>query len=268
MTPMWADSFAAALLNPALPAPGGLAAPPGASSLQARLAVHRNTVVHSLVQVLGEAFPVLLALLGDDCFKAVAADFVREQPPRSPVMAEYGDGLAPWLEACPALAGHPWLGDVARLEYSRQRAMHAADAQALPDAALQARLADSALLATTTLRLHPSLQLLRLRHAAVSLWHAHQLDDQARDARVAELEAGQPEQALVLRDRDDEVCVIPLPAAEAALAAALLAGRPLGVALENGADAEAATLVTLLALLLRHGAITGLGQTLSEYRGL
>ena len=74
--------FAAALLDPALPCPAGLCVPAGAD-LARRFDVHRNNVVASLVEALADSFPVVLALVGEDFFRATAAgptDFVLSGP--------------------------------------------------------------------------------------------------------------------------------------------------------------------------------------------
>lgn len=250
-------AFAQALRHPALPAPGGLLAPVGGASRAERFSVHRNTVMVSLVAVLADTFPVLRELLGAECFDAMAQAHVLAAPPRSPVMAEYGAALPPWLDDFEPLAGLPWLGDVARLEFARLSAAGAADAPALPPAAWAARLAaaDADALATATLVLHPSVRRLRLRHAAVSVWRAHQLEPDERDELLSSLDPLQPEQALVLRDPDDSVLVLPLTAEAADLADALASGAALG---ELAAAHGAAAFTEFIARLLRHGAVAGL----------
>jgi hypothetical protein len=257
MTARAADfaSFAAALLDPARPLPAALAAPGGGAALERRFAVHRNTLGHGLVNALAERLPVLRELLGADCFEATALAYVRADPPRSPLLERYGHGLPAWLAHFEPLRHLPWLADVARLELCRGEALDAADAPALPAAELARQLAEPDALAGTVLRLHPSLRLLRLRHAAVSVWQAHQQEPEERDARLAALDLATPENAIVLRDPDDAVLVLPLAADTAALAAALAAGGTLG---EASAGHDPDTLTALLVPLLRHGAVVGL----------
>ena len=91
--------------------------------------------------------------------------------------------------------------DVARLEHARGVAYHAADAAPLEGAAL-AR-------AASGVALHPSVQLLRARHAFVTIWSAHQ-----PGAQLPEIDAMRPEIALVLRNRRLDVEVWSLSQAD------------------------------------------------------
>lgn len=108
-------AMAAALFDPALPAPGG-----------PRFAVHRNNVVAGLIGALGEACPAVKKLVGEAFFTAAASLFVRAFPPKSPVMLLYGEGFPGWIGAFPPAAHVPYLEDVARLERAWLEAFHAA----------------------------------------------------------------------------------------------------------------------------------------------
>ena len=243
--------WARALLDGSRPPPAGLVAWNG-SDVATRFGVHRNNVLASLTGVLADGFPVVRQLVGDDFFHAMARCHLRDHPPASPVMTEYGDDFADWLADFGPTAALPYLANLARLERARVRACHAADAQELSDDALAHALADPDALPHLRLALHPSLAVLRSAHAVVSLWAAHQADDPAAvQAAVAAVDLDRPEAAVVLRQGDD-VLVLPLPAPDAEFVAALLAGATLGEALAAapGADAGAA-----LTLLVRHRAL-------------
>ena len=82
--------FAAALLDPACPCPSGLKTWTGGDPAR-RFQVYRNNVVASLIDALADTFPVTLELVGDTFFRAMAGVFVRGCPPRSPILAFYGD---------------------------------------------------------------------------------------------------------------------------------------------------------------------------------
>lgn len=248
-------AFARALLDPALPPPADLLAWNG-SDPAARLAVYRNNVVMSLLGVLADTFPVTRERVGDVFFRDMARDFVRAQPPTGPVMAEYGAGFPDFIRDYAPAQALPYLPDVARLEWLRLVALHAADAAPLSAADIAPRLAGAADLTGWRLRLHPSFAVLRADWAAVSIWAAHQ---GVRDLAAIDLSAG--ESAWILR-RELEVDVIPVAAAAAVFAAALRAGRTLGAAL----DAVAAENLTLdlpvtLAGLIRHGALVAIEPT-------
>jgi hypothetical protein len=93
--------------------------------------------------------------------------------------------------------------------------------------------------------------LLKSPHPVVSMWSAHQQDDDARDQQLGQLRLDAGESALVFRV-DDDALVLELPAADAALAAELAGGAPLGAAQASHPQAD---LVRLLSLLFRHGQV-------------
>lgn len=201
--------MAAALLDPAAPAPGG-----------ARFAVHRNNVVAGLVTALGEAYPAVRRLVGEDFFRAAAALFVRTHPPRSPVMLLYGAEFPDWIAAFPPAGGLPYLPDVARLERAWLEAFHAADAEPIDGAQLAA--IPAARVAAVRFRPHPSLRLVASIHPIVSL----------RAGSPANLAAA--ETAVVARP-GVEVSVRDAAPGEATLLAALLRGAPFGALAEVAA---------------------------------
>ena len=96
-------AFAAALLDPDQPCPPGLRAWNG-SDPTARLAVYRNNVVGSLIDALADTFPVAQELVGEAFFRAMAGVFARQAPPRSRILAHYGEGFAEFIEAVRARA--------------------------------------------------------------------------------------------------------------------------------------------------------------------
>jgi uncharacterized protein (UPF0276 family) len=243
--------FAAALLDPALPVPRDVVDDGDATQ---RFAVYRNNVVVSLTDALALAFPVVQALVGDEFFRAMAGVFVRRQPPPSPVLATWGERFPAFVADFEPAASLPYLADVAALEHARSLALHAADAPAAGPADAAAWLADAAALPRLRVGLHPSARVLRLRHAAVSLWAAHQghLD-------IADVDPMRAEAALVVRSRvgGDPVHVVPVDAPCAAFAEAIASGMALGAAASSTARAwPAFDLARSLALLLHHGALT------------
>lgn len=238
--------FAAALLDAERPVPAGLCAWNGSDPAR-RFAVYRNNVIVSLVEALGDTFPVVKQLVGDEFFAAMAGMHVRAHPPTSPVLAHYGAGFAGWLEHFAPAQAVPYLPDMARLEFARVQAYHAADAAPLPAEAIARRCADAASLPASRPHLHPSLQVLRARQDVHSLWAAHQ---HAGEWPAFELE--RPCAMLVLRDPTDEVLVIGIDDATADFIEALRSGASLAEALHAAPQAD---LSAALALLIRHGAL-------------
>jgi hypothetical protein len=245
-------AWAAALLDPALPCPGGLRAWNG-SDPAVRLAVHRNNVVVSLIDALADTFPVTQQLVGEAFFRAMAAVFVRAAPPRTRVLAFYGEDLPAFVAGFGPAAALPYLADVARLERARVHAYHAADADAVSDEAVALALAHAGQADRLCLVLHPSARVLRSDHAVVSLWAAHQ-----GEGELAAVDIACAEQALVLR-QGLEVLVLRLPPGAAGFLLALQQGQALGEAAAAAFAADAGfDLTATLGLCLQHGAITAI----------
>lgn len=127
--------FTQALLDADMPTPKGLVDPQGRVAGK-RFDVYRNNVVVSLIEAMNNAFPAIKAIVGDAFFDAMAAIYVRENPPKTPIMMFYGDDFPQFLESFEPASNLPYLADVARLELARRHAYHAADETALDGSAL------------------------------------------------------------------------------------------------------------------------------------
>ena len=241
--PDFLATFDAALRGGPLPA-GLIARDP--AEVERRFAVYRNNVAVSLTEALATRFPVIRRLVGEAFFAPLARLYAETEPPRSPVLAEWGEGFAAFLAAFPPLAAYPYMADVARIEVARGRAFHAADAAPISPGALAT--ADPHRLRLT---LHPSVTLLRLSHPAVSIWARNQPGGEGLPLAIG------PETALILRDAAYQVPVHALSPGDAAFLDALLAGHPLGPAAEAALGAQPDhDPQPLLVLLMRSGAIT------------
>lgn len=168
------QAFAAALLDPEQALPAGLVGPDGEPSAR-RFAVYRNNVVVGLVEALKHAYPAVLRIVGNEFFTATARLFATRHPPRTPVMLDYGAGFAEFLESFEPVAALPYLPDIARLERAWLEAYHAAEAEPLDPAALQAL--DPQLLPDLRLRLHPATRVLRSDFPTLRIWQMNVIDD-------------------------------------------------------------------------------------------
>lgn len=245
-----ARAFAAALLEADAPAPAGLVTWNGSDPAQ-RFGVYRNNVVVSLIEALRAKFPVVATLVGEDFFRAMARDFARAHPPRSPIMALFGEDFPAFVAGFAPAAQLTYLADVARLEAARLAAYHAADAEALAADAFALVAPDR--LAGLRVVFHPAARVLDFVHAAVSIWAAHQ-----GQGDLAAVDPFEPEQALLTRPAL-EVETRRLAPGEAAMFAALSAGATLG---DAAAKAFAARpdfdLTRALATLVASGAAVAL----------
>jgi hypothetical protein len=191
----------------------------------ARLAIYRHHVLTSLTTALEAAFPVVCRLVDRRFFGWLADRFIRAHPPTGPCLVEYGGDLPAFIDAFPACASLPWLGDVARLEWAMIAVVHAPDSPALTPEMLAA-IAPAAV-ATRVLRLHPAVRLLASRWPVDTIWRANQPE---AAALVVDLDAGGVE--LEIRRDGDDVVFRRLPPGMFALRDALAAGHSLGAAVE------------------------------------
>jgi hypothetical protein len=214
--------FAAALLDPRLPTPAGCVAPDGHPDSK-RFAVYRNNVASSLIDAMADAYPAIRRLLGEECFRGTARSYVAQDPPRSPVLLEYGAGFPGFLAAFEPLGSLPYLADVARIERAWLEAYHAPEAASLEPSALTGISDQRA--ADLCFTLHPSLRIVRSPFPALTIWRMNVAAGEPRDLS---LDAG-GEDALITR-AEAEVEARALPPGGAIFIGTLAGGKSLGEA--------------------------------------
>lgn len=128
------DRFAHALiaLDPSencAPEIAGLVAQPG-------FTVYRNTVMKGCIDAMQANYLAITRLVGEEWFRAAAAVFARANPPRHPMLADYGAGFADSLAGFEPAAELPYLPAVARLDRFWSEAHIASDAEPLAAGAL------------------------------------------------------------------------------------------------------------------------------------
>ena len=166
----YAHQFASTLLDPQQPTPALLTGPHGKAAAR-RYDVYRNNVTVSLIDALAAVYPCVLRITGEDFFRAMARFHIRETPPSSPLLFDYGRDFPAFIERYAYAQPMPWLADTARIERAWLDAYHAADAPPLAAEALAAvppqRLAGLRFVA------HPATRILRSRYSAVTIFAAH-----------------------------------------------------------------------------------------------
>lgn len=223
------ERFAAGMLDPSRPPPPEVTAWNGAAA--SRFGVYRNNVVVGLTDALRQRFPVCERLIGEEFFRAMAREFMRALPPRSPLLYTYGGDFAPFIAAFEPAQSVPYLADVARLEFAYGLAYHAADAAPLPPQRIEAFTQES--WGDLVFTLHPSIQLVASRWPIVAIWATN-----THDEDVKPVDLGVAEDALVVRPAL-EVEIRRLPPGGLAFLAALQCGSTLAVAAEAGVAADA-----------------------------
>lgn len=135
---------------------------------RAGLAVYRNTVAKARADALAGLFPTVERLVGSGWFREAALVFSRATPPSSPVMDDYGDGFADWLESFPPARDLPYLAPIARIDRAWSEAHRAAEAPVL-GAAEVAAIAPAALFGARV-ALHPSARLFWFDWTVPTVW--------------------------------------------------------------------------------------------------
>ncbi len=243
------QEFAAALRDPSLALPPGLVGP-DAEPAPRRFAVYRNNVIVGMVNALRHAFPVVERIVGDQFFQALARAYALAEPPRSPVLMDYGTTFADFIARFEPAASLPYLPDVARIERAWREAYHAEDAEPLEPADFAGIGADE--IPGLVLRLHPSLRLLRSAYPAQTIWKMN-----TGDGEIAPVDISIAEDTLIVRPQA-EVEVRSVPPGGAVFVEELLAGAPLGEAAGAGLGADTRfELAGNLAGLIAAGAIVG-----------
>lgn len=225
----FATAFSAALSNPDRETPAEVAGPHGKAAVK-RYNVYRNNVTVSLIEALAATFPAVRRITGEDFFRAMARFHIRETPPTSPLLFDYGRDFPAFIACYEHAQAMPWLADTARIERAWLDAYHAADAPPLAPEDLA--LVPQDRLAEVVFEVHPATRLLRSDFAAVTIFAANRAD-----GPIERIDASIAEDALVTRPADD-VVVHRLPPGGAVFLLALIGGRPLGEAAAAGFEAE------------------------------
>lgn len=228
------DGFAQALLAPQVEMP-------------AAFNVYRNTVMKGCIDALQANFPAVARLVGAEWFRAAAAQFVRAHPPRTPMLALYGEGFQDFLAAFPAAEELPYLPAVARLDRFWSEAHVARDEAPLDPAALTGM--DSARLAALRLRPHAAAYWAWFELPAYAIWSR-----QRAEAPESDEFAWRGEGALLTRP-EGAVRWAPLSQGGCILLDTCARGEALGAAADAALAADPATdLSQLMKRLLVAGA--------------
>ena len=138
----------------------------------ARVGIYRNHAFAILGASLQGTFPVICRLVDERFFAYAAHEYLREHPPHSRCLVEYGADFADFLadfEPCKAL---PYLADVARFEWALNIAASVREAAPLPPRVLAEVPTDEA--AYVALRLQPSLSYVTSPWPIDAIWQANQ----------------------------------------------------------------------------------------------
>lgn len=149
--------------------------PVAASAFDRGLKIYRNNLLMTATRSLSLSYPVLEKMLGKDAIRVLARDLLQRSPPRTGDWAEWGGGLAERLSQSPLIEAHPYLPDIAHLEWLVHQASRA-ESPPLVLAELS-RLSEQPA-ENVRFRLAPSIALLKSDFPVDLLWQAHQPQDE------------------------------------------------------------------------------------------
>lgn len=199
-----------------------------------RLRIYHNNVFTSLTEALRHIYPVVVRLVGEPFFGYAAHEYIGQYPSRSGNLHDFGEYLPEFLGEFPPAAGLPYLPDVARLEWARHQAFHAAEH---PPLALE-RLAEVPPERYGDIKFlcHPSLRLVSSAFPIGRIWEVNQPDYPGEPA--VQLESGGGQWRVMRRNLRVEI--VALSAGEFALLSRFDGGIPFEVACALALEAEPA----------------------------
>ncbi len=185
-----------------------------------RLGVYAEMYLARLLDVLCDDFPRVAAVLGGDRFTALAGAYLERHPSTDPSVRWVGTNFADFLAERGPVDEHPFLADLARLEWTRLAVFDAADAVPLRLEALRA--IPPSKWPRLTFHPVPALRVLRCAWPVHELWAADDPKAAARTVRPV---------ATVLRVWREAFTVYqaPVDTVEDVALRQLLAGAPFGV---------------------------------------
>ena len=186
-------SFQAYVLGETAAAPVTVA-DAGSASAEDRLRVYSEAIRLRFLEVLGEDYPGLHALVGDDRFSALGGAYAAAHPSHHPSIRWFGRHLPAFLCANPPWRDHPVLGEMALFEWTKGELMDAADSPVIGIENIAAVPAQQ--WAGLRPRLKPAVRRLALQWNVPGLWSA--IDH--GDAPPPPAREGQAAQWLLWRD--------------------------------------------------------------------
>ena len=151
----------------ALPVP---VAGTGAVSAETRLGIYADAIRLRFLEVLGQDYPGLHALAGDDEFRRLALAYVAAHPSHHPSIRWFGAHLPAYLRSTAPWRDHPVLGEMAQFEWAKGELLDAADSPVVGVEDIAAIAPDR--WAGIRPRIKPAVRRLSLEWNVPSLWKA------------------------------------------------------------------------------------------------
>lgn len=221
------QQFSLSLLDPNRKIPRGVIGPDGETPPK-RFAVYRNNVVVSLMEALGQAYPSIKAILGEDDFQKIARVYVTKHPPNSAMMQTFGTEFPTFLDTFEPLAKSGFFSDLAKLERASLEAYHAADDSILDPSLLGTLPPDK--LTEICFEVHSAAFILESRFPVVDLYSRRHNPSMDIDLRIS--------QAALISRPVVEVLVQRLSIGQFIYFKNILDGQTLGTSLEAASELD------------------------------
>ncbi|MGC1889917.1 MAG: DNA-binding domain-containing protein, partial [Stellaceae bacterium] len=193
----------------------------------ARVRIYRNHAFATLGAVLEGTFPVVCRLVDKRFFAYAAHEYLREHPPHSRCLVEYGAEFADFLAGLEACNDLPYLADVARFEWALNVAATVREACPLKIEALAGIAPEGASLLKISLQ--PSVSYFASGWPIDAIW----LANQRKEVRPVDLTSGGT--TVEIRRADEGFSWQRLPPGVFAFRRALAEGFALGTAAATAA---------------------------------
>jgi Putative DNA-binding domain len=94
----------------------------------ARIDTYRQSIQATFINCLKDTYPICEKIVGEQFFVAMAEAYIKQYPSHSENLNDYGDLFPDFIRNFKPAESLAYLGDVARLEWARQSAYYAEDA--------------------------------------------------------------------------------------------------------------------------------------------
>ena len=142
----------------------------GAVSAETRLGIYADAIRLRFLEVLGQDYPGLHTLAGDDEFRRLALAYVAAHPSHHPSIRWFGAHLPAYLRSTAPWRDHPVLGEMAQFEWAKGELLDAADSPVVGVEDIAAIAPDR--WAGIRPRIKPAVRRLSLEWNVPSLWKA------------------------------------------------------------------------------------------------
>ena len=142
----------------------------GAVSAEDRLDIYAQAIRLRFLEVLGQDYPGLHALAGDNQFRRLGLEYVAAHPSHHPSIRWFGGHLSAFLRSTAPWRDHPVLGEMAEFEWDKGELLDAADSPVVGVEDIAAIPPD--LWAGIRPRLKPAVRRLALEWNVPALWKA------------------------------------------------------------------------------------------------